>query len=118
MNNYEYQKCVEELTDDRKEVSKGKRADYTKGSENVLQNFYDQAEFIGVTPIQSLAVHLQKQTSAVFNYIKTHGQSESEPIIKRIGDSINYLELLWGLINDIEMESNYPPDEPEDDLPF
>lgn len=100
MNKQEFDKVVQELTEDRKQVAKGKRRDYTKSSENVLQNFYNQADALGLTPMQSLAVHMEKQISAVFNYIKTDGQSESEPIIKRIGDSINYLELLWGLIND------------------
>ncbi|HSH24790.1 MAG TPA: hypothetical protein VLA13_04555, partial [Massilibacterium sp.] len=100
MNKQKFDKVVKRLTEDRKEVSKGKREDYTGGSDNVLQNFYNQADKLGLTPMQSLAVHMEKQISAVFNYIKTNGQSESEPIIKRIGDSINYLELLWGLINE------------------
>lgn len=100
MNQETFDKVVQELTEDRKKVAEGKREDYTKGDEDVLKNFKNQAEALGLTPMQSLAVHMEKQISAVFNYIKTNGQSESEPIIKRIGDSINYLELLWGLIND------------------
>jgi hypothetical protein len=99
-----YEKIVQELTDDRKQVSSSKREDYTVGSANVLQNFYNQAEALGIDPKVSLGVHMEKQFSAVMNYIKTNGQSESEPIIKRIGDCINYLELLWGLINDAPVE--------------
>src|SRR5690554_2159088 len=95
----QYEKTVQELTDDRKQVSGSKRKDYTKGSEDVLANFKNQAEDLGLRPEQCLAVHMEKQFSAVLNYIKTDGQSESEPIIKRIGDTINYLELLWSLIN-------------------
>ena len=100
MTQQKYETMVQYLTDDRIKVSESKRKDYTKGSENVLQNFYNQAEDLGITPLQSLGVHMEKQMSATLNYIKTNGQSESEPIIKRIGDAINYLELMWCLIND------------------
>ncbi len=100
MTQQQYETMVQYLTDDRKKVSQEKRKDYTKGSDNVLQNFYNQSEDLGITPLQSLGVHMEKQMSATLNYIKTDGQSESEPIIKRIGDAINYLELMWCLIND------------------
>lgn len=105
MTKKEYEKIVKALTEDRIEVSEGKRQDYTKGSKDVLSNFKNQAREGGVTPLQSLFIHLEKQISAVFNYIRTGGEHESEPIIKRIGDSINYLELLWGLINDPEVKN-------------
>lgn len=97
-----FNSVVEDLTKDRKGVAEGKREDYTKGDEDVLKNFKNQAKELGITPEVSLAVHMEKQFSAVLNYIKTEGESESEPIIKRIGDTINYLELLWGLINEEE----------------
>ena len=102
MTQQEYDVIIEYLTDDRKKVSEAKRKDYTKGSENVLKNFYNQSEELGITPLQSLGVHMEKQFSAILNYIKTDGQSESEPIIKRIGDAMNYLELMWGVINEEE----------------
>ena len=104
MTQQQYETMVQYLTDDRIKVSESKRKDYTKGSENVLQNFYNQAEDLGITPLQSLGVHMEKQMSATLNYIKTDGQSESEPIIKRIGDAINYLELMWCLINDEQVD--------------
>lgn len=106
MTQQEYDVVVEYLTDDRKKVSEAKRKDYTKGSSNVLQNFYNQSEDLGITPLQSLGVHMEKQFSATLNYIKTNGQSESEPIIKRIGDSINYLELMWAVINEEQESGN------------
>ena len=102
MTQQQYDIIIEHLTHDRKKVSEAKRKDYTKGSENVLKNFYNQSEELGITPLQSLGVHMEKQFSAILNYIKTDGQSESEPIIKRIGDAMNYLELMWGVINEEE----------------
>lgn len=101
MNITEYQELREELTNHRLGISNGKRKDYTKGNEDVLHNFKNAGEVLGVTPLVALAVHMEKQFSAVLNYIKTDGKSESEPIINRISDTLNYLELLWGLINDL-----------------
>jgi hypothetical protein len=51
----------------------------------------------GLTPKQALGVYLYKHMSAVFNYIKSNGQSESEPIQERIKDVINYM-LLFALM--------------------
>ena len=106
----EFETFVKILTEDRQKVAKGKRKDYTKDSPDVLANFKNQAEYLGITEYQSLGVHMEKQISAVFNYIKNDGTFEIEPIIKRIGDSINYLELLWGLIKEREsgkLDSNH-----------
>ena len=97
----DYTKLREELTEFRLGISDGKRKDYTKSSEDVLKNFKNQAEALGVTPMVSLAVHMEKQFASILNYIKTNGQSESEPIKNRISDCLNYLELLWGLLNDL-----------------
>lgn len=93
------------LHDDRNKVAEGKREDYTKGDEDVLKNFKNQADAFGITPQMSLGVHMEKQMSAVLNYIRTKGESESEPIIKRVGDTMNYLELLWGLFKE-EMDED------------
>lgn len=102
MTKDQYALVTDWLTKNRKQVSNGKREDYTKGSKDVLANFKNAAQALGLDPKVALAVHMEKQFSAVMNYIKTNGQSESEPIIERIGDTINYLELLWGLIQEEE----------------
>jgi len=94
------------LEDDRSKVAEGKREDYTKGDEDVLKNFKNQAESFGIDPKVSLGVHMEKQMSAVLNYIKTDGESESEPIIKRVGDTLNYLELLYGLFVESKPKEN------------
>lgn len=55
----DYTKLREELTEFRLGISDGKRKDYTKSSEDVLKNFKNQAEALGVTPMVSLAVHME-----------------------------------------------------------
>jgi len=95
-----------ELEDDRSKVAEGKREDYTKGDEDVIKNFKNQAEAFGIDPKISLGVHMEKQMSAVLNYIRTEGESESEPIIKRVGDTLNYLELLYGIFTEQDEDDN------------
>lgn len=94
------------LHEDRKAVADNKRGDYTRGDSDVFANFKNQSESLGLRPEQCLAVHMEKQFSAIVNYINTDGESESEPIIKRFGDTMNYLELLYGLI---EEKKQQPP---------
>lgn len=96
----QYSELIKQLTEHRHGLSASKRKDYTKGSDDVLANFKNVAESTGLRPEQVLLVYMQKQFDAVANYVKSNGQSESEPIKERISDLLNYGELLWGLIND------------------
>lgn len=77
-------------------VAKGR--DYTMGSDTRLHNFNTVGEFVEIPRMKALAVYWYKHVTAVFSYIKTGGQSESEPIAERIVDNINYLLLLHKMI--------------------
>lgn len=79
------------------EVHVAKGRDYAIGSSDRLATFNNGSRMLEVRPAQVLGVYLWKHISAVFSYIKTGGQSESEPIRERIVDCINYL-LLLGLM--------------------
>lgn len=76
-------------------VLQSKGADYTVGSSDKLANFKRSADFTGLTPQQAWSVYFYKHVAAIFSYVKTGGQAESEPIEGRIVDAINYL-LLFG----------------------
>lgn len=102
----QYSELIKQLTDHRHGLSASKRKDYTKGSDDVLANFKNVAESTGLRPEQVLLVYMQKQFDAVANYVKSNGQSESEPIKERISDLLNYGELLWGLLNDEDTYTN------------
>ena len=54
--------------------------------------------FLGLAPAHTLAVYLYKHFSAVMNFVKSGGQSESEPIEERLVDVINYCLLLGKLV--------------------
>jgi hypothetical protein len=85
-----------------KELTKSKGNDYTKGSVDVLKNFKENADEFGMTELQACGLYTKKHINAIFNYIKSDGAFESEPISERIVDGINYLIFLQALIEDKE----------------
>lgn len=86
------QKCID--------ILKVKGDDYTMGTGDRLHNFKTVAEFTGMTPEQVLGVYFYKHVSAVFSFIKSGGQSESEPIDGRISDCINYMLLFQKMVQE------------------
>lgn len=100
MNLNRYTELIEAFTEKRKGISRAKREDYTKGSDDVLANFKNVAESSGLSVEQVWSVYAHKHWDSIMNYVKSGGQSESEPIEDRLGDLVNYLEIFWGIIND------------------
>ena len=95
-NDPDFRRLIEEC--DR--VLKSKGHDYTQGEPGTharLKNFYEAAAFLGISPLQSLGNYWYKHVTAIFTFLK-HGQVESEPIEGRIVDTINYLLLLYKMI--------------------
>lgn len=104
MQRPEFEKLIEEIFQEILDINRKKGADYTRGNEDALINFKQSAEYFGMTPMQALGIFMNKHTSAIHNYIKTCGQSESEPIRERIKDNILYLLLLLGLIEEKRLD--------------
>lgn len=75
-----------------------KGTDYTIGTGDRLHNFKMAGEFNGITPARALNIYLYKHYSAVSSFVKSEGQSESEPIVERLVDVINYCLLLGKLV--------------------
>lgn len=100
MDDTTYKNLIQELTEHRRGISDVKSVDYTRQNPDKLHNFKSVAESAGLRPEQVWLVYAQKHFDAICTYIKSNGQSESEPIKERISDLLNYGELLWGLIND------------------
>ena len=86
---------------------KGK--DYTVGSKDRLANFNRAAELLGMQPEQVLAVYWYKHVVAILNYIRTGGQSESEPIEGRIVDNIDYMLLFWKMVAEKKRTATLAP---------
>jgi hypothetical protein len=87
------------------DVLKIKGRDYTIESPDRLKNFKDVASMVDVPPMKVLATYLWKHIAAVFSYIKSGGQNESEPIEMRIVDCINYLLLLGKMVSELGAKS-------------
>lgn len=82
------------------EVAEKKNKDYSRGNKDSLDNFKSGAEAIGITPLQSCWLQMNKHYAALTHYAKTGGSFESEPINSRIEDLINYAVFMKALIED------------------
>lgn len=100
MTNKDFYELMQSVFEKCAAISKAKGHDYTKGSSDALANFKEAGKDIGVGPIPVCWIFMNKHYQAITNYVKSNGQSESEPISERIKDLINYLVLLQALINE------------------
>lgn len=98
MTNEKFYELMKDTFADAMEIAHAKGKDYTKGSLDALANFKEGGKALAIDPEVVCWVFMNKHYQAITNYIKTQGQSESEPIEERIKDMINYLVLLLGLI--------------------
>jgi hypothetical protein len=99
MQKEKFEEIRNDIFDKCRELTKVKGEDYTKGNPDVLANF-KEGDFLGLNPYQTLGVYMKKHIDAIYNFIKTAGEHESEPIDTRIQDAINYLIFLKALIED------------------
>lgn len=88
-----------QLIEEEDLITQTKGRDYTKSSEDCLANFKEGAVF-GLSPLQTAGMFSKKHIDSIYNYIKTGGKSESEPIRERIKDARNYLLFILAIIED------------------
>lgn len=91
--------CVQ-LTLLRRDIVLAKRPEYTEGNADVLNNFKVLAAEIGITPIQVWYVYFRKHVASISQFCANPSRTTSEPIVGRIADAMNYLDLLNALIED------------------
>ena len=101
----EHLQHVEKLFNSCKDIAAAKGKDYTNGNADVLAFFKDSMDKLCVDPKKSCWIMMNKHYQAITAYVRTGGQSESEPISERIKDMINFLTLLNSLI----VEENETP---------
>lgn len=75
-----------------------KGEDYSRGEADVLSNFRRVSEDLGLTPKEVAWVYARKHIDSIAGYLKT-GKS-SEPIRGRLQDLVNYLLIIWCLIEE------------------
>ena len=103
MNRTDFVEFRKKLIEEEDLITQTKGKDYTKSSEDCLANFKEGSVF-GLTPLQTAGMLAKKHIDSIYNYIKTNGQSESEPIRERIKDARNYLTFILAIIEDQKSE--------------
>jgi hypothetical protein len=96
----EVQTSPMELLELADNIALAKGRDYTKGTNDRTANFKEAAISAGISPMQAWLVFYQKHHAAICNYAKSGGQSESEPILQRLADALNYLRLGWLIVRE------------------
>ena len=73
--------------------------EYAHHDNNVFANFERVAERLNTSPEKVLMVYLLKHIDGITAYIEGH-KSQREDVRGRITDTIVYLILLWGMIEE------------------
>ena len=73
--------------------------EYAHRDDNVFANFERVAERLNISPEKVLMVYLLKHIDGITAYIEGH-KSQREDVRGRITDTIVYLILLWGMIEE------------------
>lgn len=100
MNNTEFEKIIETQFDRCRETLLKKAEEYADDTDR-LHNFKVAARLQGVTPLTALGGMMAKHTVSVYDLIQRHENSEAiekEMWDEKIGDSMNYLLLMQGLL--------------------
>lgn len=111
MTNTEFYNLMKRTFEEAEKIARAKGEDYTKGSADALANFKEGGEDIGISPMKVCWIFMNKHYQAITNYVKTGGQSESEPIDMRLKDLINYCVLMLGIIEEGRRPKNNGYDE-------
>jgi hypothetical protein len=100
MNTEQFDRIRNTLNTMREEIVLAKRPEYTEGNADVLHNFKQLAEEINITPMQVWYVYFRKHVASISQFCADPKRTTSEPIVGRVADAMNYLDLLNALIND------------------
>ncbi len=85
-------------------IIKSKRPEYTDGKPDVLENFKRAAERTNTSPLQVAFIFLDKHIASIGQHCAGKSAS-SEPILNRLADARNYIDIIWALTNEMR---NFP----------
>ena len=100
MNNTEFEKIIAEQFDSCRETLLKKAEEYADDTDR-LHNFKIAAKLQGVTPLAALGGMMAKHTVSLYDLIRRHENGfeiKKEMWDEKIGDSLNYLLLMQGLL--------------------
>lgn len=99
MDNKVFNEHLERMQQITVETLKAKAQEYATDGDR-LHNFKVAAEIQGVTPMQALGGMMAKHTVSVYDMIGTGADYPIELWEEKIKDSINYLFLLWVMVQE------------------
>ena len=103
MKNEVYNALIEGHTNQRREMSRKKGDEYAHEDDR-LDNFKRNARALGISPELVLMVYAEKHFGSIQSYVKKGCPYEdpemTEPIVGRIYDLQNYMDLLLALLEE------------------
>lgn len=100
----EFDIVMDGMLEECKLTMAGKGRDYARTGER-FGNFNRLADELKISREKVLWVYMAKHLDAIKTYLDTGGQLSGEPVSLRIGDAINYLLLLAGMIAEDERQT-------------
>lgn len=92
----EHLECMQQMT---VETLKAKAQEYATDGDR-LHNFKAAAAVQGITPMQAIGGMMAKHTVSVYDMIGTDADYPIELWEEKIKDNINYLFLLWAMVQE------------------
>jgi len=104
MNQQQRIECFEKHLEECRKIWTTKGIEYANSTEDANKNFKSDEE-IGITPIQSVSVFMNKHYRSIRNYVKDGEVKSNESIQGRLHDLINYSLIMLSLIEENEQDS-------------
>lgn len=101
MTTPEFNACLKDMQTHTVDVLTAKAAEYA--TDDRLHNFKAAAALERTDPVSALAGMMAKHTISVYDLVYDHSTGKAIPLelwSEKITDSINYLYLLWALLNE------------------
>ena len=99
MTNKDREKLIGDILKKCYKIRQTKGVDYCLGSEDVNKNFKSIGERLNLSPEKVLMVYALKHIDSIVSFLK-NGQLKGEPVREKIIDSVNYILILWTLLNE------------------
>lgn len=103
MNHSEMHDLMLDVFDELEDLRDAGQKEYAHDSENVFANFDRTAERLKISREKALMVHLTKHYDGLTAYVNGH-DSQRESVYGRIKDTMMYLMLLYGMVEEAESE--------------
>lgn len=100
MTTAEYDQIRVKTQKERDAIVMAKRPEYTEGNPDVLFNFKTVASEVDARPEQVWYTYFRKHVASIARYCADPSKPSSEPILGRIYDAMNYLDLLAAQIQE------------------